>query len=250
MTTLPDLLYVAWFAVAGPVIDYVVFFPAFRRRSQADPARARTWLWAWTIPGAWALVAVGAALWVANDRSWASFGFFVPGGWRLWTSVAVFLLLAAYFASAVATLARSPDARAGARQQVGTLTAVLPHTRTELYWFGGVSLTAGFCEEFLFRGYFIWALAPWLGWWGAAALSALIFAIGHAYQGWNGVLRTGIVGGFFTLAVAVFNSLWPAIALHALIDLANGTMAWLVLREGQATGDVKTAERPVETQTA
>ena len=45
--------------------------------------------------------------------------------------------------------------------------------------FGGVSLTAGFCEEFLYRGYFIWVLAPWLGWWGAAAVSLLFFAVSH-----------------------------------------------------------------------
>ena len=176
MTTLPDLLYVALFAVVLPLLDYLVFWPAFRRQSQADPARARTRLWAGAIGYAWALVAVGAALWVANDRSWTSFGFSVPDGWRLWTSIALFLLLAAYYAYAVATLARSSDARASVRQQFGKLTAVMPHTRTELYWFGGVSLTAGFCEEFLFRGYFIWVFAPWLGWWGAAALSLLIFA--------------------------------------------------------------------------
>ena len=174
----------------------------------------------------------------------------MPDGWRLWTSIALFLLLAAYFAYAVATLARSSEARASVRQQIGTLTAVLPHTRTEMYWFGGVSLTAGFCEEFLFRGYFIWVFAPWLGWWGAAALSLLIFAIGHAYQGWNGVLRTGIVGAIFTLVVAIFDSLWPAIALHALIDLGQGMIAWLALREGQATGDVMEVEKPTETQSA
>ena len=119
-----------------------------------------------------------------------------------------------------------------------------------MYWFGGVSLTAGFCEEFLFRGYFIWALAPWLGWWGAAALSLLIFASGHAYQGWNGALRTGIVGAIFTLVVAIFGSLWPAIALHALIDLSNGMFAWLALREGQATGDMMEVEKPTETRSA
>ncbi len=242
MTTLPDLLYVAFFAVAAPAIDYAVFWPAFRRRSQADPSRARRWLWGWAIGGAWPLVAVGAALWVANDRSWRSFGFSVPDGWRLWTSIALFLVLAAYHAYAVATLARSSEARASARQQVGTLTAVVPHTRTELYWFGGVSLTAGFCEEFLYRGYFIWVLAPWLGWWGAAALSLLFFAIGHLYQGWNGVLRTGMVGAFFTLVVAISGSLWPAIALHALIDLGSGMIAWLALREGSARGDVVEGE--------
>ena len=45
--------------------------------------------------------------------------------------------------------------------------------------------------------------------------------------------RTGIVGAFFTLVVAIFNSLWPAIALHAVVDLAAGTMAWLALREDE-----------------
>jgi uncharacterized protein len=237
MVTFPDLLYVALFAVALPLMDYLVFWPAFRRRSLADPARARTWLWAWAILGAWPVVAVGAALWVANDRSWASFGFSVPDGWRLWTSIALFLLAAAYFAYTIASVASNSDTRASVRQQFsGALDTVLPHTRTEMYWFGGVSLTAGFCEEFLFRGYFIWVFAPWLCWWGAAALSLLIFAIAHIYQGWSGVLRTGIVGAFFTLAVGIFDSLWPAIALHALVDLANGMMAWLALREGQASG--------------
>jgi uncharacterized protein len=144
----------------------------------------------------------------------------------------LFLLLAAYLASAVAALARSSDARASMRSQIGTLTAVLPHTRTEMYWWGGASLTAGFCEEFLYRGYFVWALSPWLGWWGAAALSLSFFAIGHLYQGWNGVLRTGMVGAIFTLVVALFGSLWPAVALHALIDFGHGMMAWLALREG------------------
>ncbi len=77
-----------------------------------------------------------------------------------------------------------------------------------------------------------------MSWWGAAALSLPFFASGHAYQGWNGVRRTGIVGAFYTLVVAIVGSLWPAIALHALTDLGAGMMAWLALREGRAKGDV------------
>jgi uncharacterized protein len=234
MTALPDLLFVAIFAVVGPLIDYAVSWPAYRRLSQADPAWARRWLWASAIGHLWALVAFGAALWVAGGRSWTSFGFTVPAGWRLWTAVGLFLLLAAYYVLAVATLARSAEARASLRRQAGPLAPLLPHTRTELCWFGGVSLTAGFGEEFLYRGYFLWTFAPWLGWWGAAALSLLLFAVAHAYQGWNGVLRTGLMGAVFTLVVAIFNSLWPAIALHALSDLGAGVMAWLALREGSA----------------
>jgi membrane protease YdiL (CAAX protease family) len=247
MTTLPDLLFVAFFAVVGPLIDYAVSWPAYRRLSRADPAWARRWLWASAIGHLWSLVAFGAAIWLAGGRSWTAFGFTVPAGWRLWTAIGLFLLLAAYYVLAVATLARSAEARASLRRQVGPLAALLPHTRTELCWFGGVSLTAGFGEEFLYRGYFLWVFAPWLGWWGAAALSLPLFAVAHLYQGWNGVLRTGIVGAVFTLVVAIFNSLWPAIALHALIDLGSGVMAWLALREGAANGgEVEVAQPAVE----
>ena len=246
MTTLPDLLFVAWIVLVGPLIDYVFLWPAHRRRSKVDPARARKWLWVWSIGGYWAVVAVGAALWVANDRSWVSFGLSAPDGWRLWTSIAVFLLLAAYQVYGVATVARSSEQRASLRQQFfGQVTTILPHTRTELYWFAGVSLSAGFCEEFLFRGYLISVLSPWLSWWGAAAVSLSIFAIGHIYQGWNGVLRTGIVGALYTLVVAIFESLWPAIALHALLDFGSGVMAWLALREVQSKGDEE-VEQPKE----
>ena len=55
----------------------------------------------------------------------------------------------------------------------------------------------------------------------------------HLYQGWDGVLRTGLVGTCYTLVVAIFGSLWVAIALHALLDLGSGTMAWLALRKAR-----------------
>jgi membrane protease YdiL (CAAX protease family) len=246
VTNLSDLLFVALFAVALPLWDYLVFWPAFERHSRADPARARMRLWKQAIVGAFLLVAVGAALWTVHDRSWISFGFSVPDGWRFWTAIALFLLLSAYYAYAVAALAGSADARASLRQQMGGLTSVVPHTRAELSWFGGLSASAGFCEEFLYRGYFVWALSPWLGWWGAAALSLAFFAAAHAYQGWGGVLRTALVGALYTLVVASLGSLWPAIALHALLDLGSGMLAWLALSEGSDGGDVVAGERPAE----
>jgi membrane protease YdiL (CAAX protease family) len=231
MTPIPDLLYVALSAVVLPLIDYAVFWPAHRRLSATDPAWARRWLYASAVTHPWTVVAFGAALWMANDRSWASLGFTVPVGWRLWVAVVLTALLVAWLVAGIASVARSAETRASLRRQFESFDSVLPHTRTDACWFGGVSLTAGFCEEFLFRGYFIWALSPWLGWWGAAALSLAIFALGHAYQGWSGVLRTAIMGALFTLVVATLDSLWPAIVLHALLDLGQGAMAWLALRE-------------------
>jgi membrane protease YdiL (CAAX protease family) len=237
MPTLPDLLYVALFAVAMPLYSQLVFWPAFHRKSQADPARSRQRLWVGTLLESWALVAVGALIWHFHDRSWVSFGFAMPAGWRLWMSIGLTLLLIAYLMLSAASVATNPNTSATVREQFGTFSNVLPHTRNEAILFGAVSWTAGFCEEFLFRGYFIWVVTPWLGWWGAAALSLLIFASGHAYQGLNGALRTGVVGALYTLAVAVLESLLPAIILHFLLDFGMGIIAWLALRAGSSAVD-------------
>lgn len=234
MPTLPDLLYVGFFALALPLWGALVSWPRFERQGQADPARARQRLWIGAITWPWGLVAIGAAPWIANDRSWGLLGLTLPNGWRLWLAIGLVLLIALYNAYSAVAVARDSTARESVRKQfTGQLANVLPQARGELTWFGAVSLTAGFCEEFLYRGYFIWALSPWLGWWGAAAVSLALFASGHAYQGLDGVIRTGVVGAMFTLVVAITGSLWSAIVLHALVDLGGGVLGWLVLRDRQ-----------------
>jgi membrane protease YdiL (CAAX protease family) len=115
-----------------------------------------------------------------------------------------------------------------------------PHTRSELSWWVAVSLSAGFCEEFIFRGYLIWAFQPVLGLWGAAGFSVVVFAAAHAYQGAKGILATGVVGSLLTLVVLISGSLWPAIALHALTDIGAGLVAWLAFRKVQGAGGMIT----------
>ena len=100
-----------------------------------------------------------------------------------------------------------------------------------------LSVSAGICEEFIFRGYLIWVLQPALGLWFAAAVSLIVFAAAHAYQGAKGVVAVGVVGGLFTLIVLVFGSLVPVIAVHALTDAGEGLVAWLALRDVPAGHD-------------
>jgi uncharacterized protein len=116
---------------------------------------------------------------------------------------------------------------------------IAPHTRSELLVFLALSLSAGLCEEFVFRGYLLWAFRPPLGLWGAAGFALVVFAAAHAYQGLQGVLATAIVGAVMTLVVLVFDSLLPAMILHALIDINQGLLGWLVLREVSGAGDTQ-----------
>jgi hypothetical protein len=180
----------------------------------------------------WTMVLPGIVLWLIETRSWDSLRLVFPQGWRLWGTIALLLILIAAFARTIARLARN---RRRKRIKLGnpSVEKYSPHTRYELGWWVMLSLSAGFCEEWIFRGYLIWAFQSTLGLWGAAALSVVVFAFAHAYQGAKGVLATGIAGAVLTLVVLVSGSLIPAMLLHALVDIEQGLVAWLVFRDSR-----------------
>ena len=181
----------------------------------------------------WTLTAVGIALWVFEARHWAVLRLYYSSGWRLWGSIGLVLAVAVACGRGVVKILRSkrPGRIKIASPHVEKLS---PRTRSELGWWVALSLSAGFCEEFIFRGYLIWVFQPVFGLWGAAAFSIFAFAIAHAYQGAKGILGTGAVGFLLTLVVLISESLLPAIALHALVDIGQGLIAWLALRRVKA----------------
>jgi len=223
-----DYLYLALIAIAL-MIDHFVIWPGFLRRSEADPTRARLWLWSSWMILLWTQVAAGVALWISNGRTWETLRFVWPQGWRLSGAIALLLAFAITQSRTAIRIARS---KPGKRFKMAYPDAekLSPHTQSEMRWWVALSLTAGFCEEFIFRGYLIWAFQPILRLWGAAAFSLVVFAFAHAYQGARGILLVGVVGLLFTLVVLISGSLWPAIVLHALVDIAQGLIAWLVIR--------------------
>lgn len=227
--TKADALYVALIAI-GLCIDSLVLWPRFLRRSEAEPARARVRLWSSSIVFLWTLVGAGVALWMLERRSWTELRLVAPHGWRILGTIGVLLAVAVFYARTVATIRRAR--RSNKRIKFSKDAARrAPHTRAELAWWVALSVSAGICEEFVFRGYLIWVLQPVLGLWLAAAASLIVFAVAHAYQGAKGVVAVGAVGGLFTLIVLVFGSLVPAIAVHVLVDAGEGLVAWLALRD-------------------
>jgi uncharacterized protein len=226
--TLPDLLCVALIALTLS-LDHFVLWRAFLQRSRADSGRARFWIYsAWTVEE-WTLVAFVVALWLYKGRHWTALRLTTPDGWRLWASMSVVFALAITLAAATLKVARIKRKKRVKLQS--HVEGLAPHTRSELGLWAALSVSAGLSEELIFRGYLIWAFQPVLGLWGAAALSVAGFAVAHGYQGAKGVLATGIVGCLLTLVVVMFGSLWPAVAMHALVDLQQGLVAWLVLRK-------------------
>ena len=234
MVTVLDLACALLIAAAFPLFDHFVFLPGYRQRATLDAEGAKAWFWKVTLVELWAITAIGVAVWIGYSRSWLQLGFLVPTGWRAWSALGLCGLFMLQSGLTIRKVVRREKARASVRKQfsaLGVAGSLMPSTNAALAWWVFISLSAGFCEEFLFRGYLIWVLLPFLGWWGAAASSVFLFAIAHAYQGGKGILTTGIVGVVLTATVAIFQSLLPAIALHALMDLSSGCIAWLAFRE-------------------
>lgn len=104
---------------------------------------------------------------------------------------------------------------------------LIPETRREKLWCVLIlAPTAAFCEEFLYRGYFLAQLGQWfhsLSWaWGA---SSIAFGLAHVYQGWSGMLRAAVLGALLAYPVVRLGSLYPSMITHGLIDAL--ALAWL-----------------------
>lgn len=103
---------------------------------------------------------------------------------------------------------------------------LMPVTARDRMLFVGVSITAGVCEEVVFRGFLIHALHAGTGSLPLALLlSSGAFGVAHAYQQPIGALRAGLLGLILAIPLVLTGSLVPSIIAHALIDILSGL--WL-----------------------
>jgi len=99
-------------------------------------------------------------------------------------------------------------------------TALLPHGLAQKAMWVCLSVSAGICEEFTFRGYLQTALSKKLGAVLAAVLQGLLFGLAHIYQGPRNavlIMALGTLWGFFTLWR---KSLFPTMFAHIATDVA------------------------------
>src|ERR1700730_379966 len=112
---------------------------------------------------------------------------------------------------------------------LGRNVSMLPHRGIELTLWIALSVTAGICEETIFRGYLqrqfmaLTKSAP-----AGILLSATAFGAAHAYQGFRMVILIGLYGAMFGILAYWRGSVRPGMIAHAWNDSLNGVLAGLV----------------------
>lgn len=101
--------------------------------------------------------------------------------------------------------------------------AILPRTPAEIALWIGVSLSAGICEELVYRGYFQLQLGAIFSSRAAGVvLQALFFGLTHGYQGWRSMLVIVVYGLVFGIAALLRRSTLPGILAHTVTDIVGG----------------------------
>lgn len=219
-----DVLLLIVLTVGMPLHDRYIDSPRFRRWLREQPTRARPWQYTATCVTTLTLTTVALVAWQVAGRPWATLGLTAVHGWRAWASFGATTAVAILLARSANRVARDQGRRLRLRERLERLLPpdaleFIPRTPADRGWVLPVALTAGVGEELLYRGYFTAVLAPWLSWWGAAALSVVCFGVAHSYQGRAGIVRAASIGAALTLVVAITGSLLPAMVLHATMDL-------------------------------
>ncbi|QXG75784.1 CPBP family intramembrane metalloprotease [Modestobacter sp. L9-4] len=224
-----------YLVVGEPFVGYVLH-RRFEGRLRSDPAARRSF-YRRLLVLEWGLAAVTLVVWLAAPHVGAAdVGLRLPTGLPgPLTSVVVVALLVLAVLSVRALRSGAlagPPPEALRRTRPGdarhaeppghAALALLPRSTGERRLFALVGVTAGVCEEWLYRGFFlavVAALAPGLPALVLVLVAGVAFGLAHAYQGPTGVLTTGVLGALLAGVYLSTGSLLLPVLLHAAIDL-------------------------------
>jgi membrane protease YdiL (CAAX protease family) len=145
----------------------------------------------------------------------------IGGRWRSPADVAVDAGLAAGLWIAWTLLEKGIDR--WLPSDAASIQSLLPRRGSEILLWIGVSISAGICEELVFRGYFQRQFEAFTGSrWIALFLQAALFGIAHGYQGLEACIKIAVLGALYGLVALWRGSLRPGMIAHSGSDILSG----------------------------
>jgi len=168
--------------------------------------------------------------WAGVHRGGGSLWSLSGGRWTSWKSVAtdIGIVLPFWVLWEGAAYATS---RFLGPSTAKTVDSLLPESLLEVTVWIATAITAGICEEMVFRGYLLRQLHA-LG--GSIALAVagqgVVFGLFHWYQGWKSVVVISVLGILYGLLAAWRKNLRANIVAHAWSDIWEGWLKFLIFR--------------------
>jgi uncharacterized protein len=224
---------VAGYLVVGEPFVGHVLHRRFEGRLRTDDGARRSF-YGRLLVLEWGLAALVLVVWLsAPGVDAAAVGLRWPRSWPGPVAVAATVLVLGFVVVSTRALRSGGLARAAAEPRrpgqgrhaepaVHATLALLPRTTAERRLFTLVGVTAGVCEEWLYRGFFLAVVAALAGGLPTGVLvvvAAAAFGLAHAYQGRVGIVTTGLLGGVMAAIYLQTGSLLLPVLLHAVIDL-------------------------------
>lgn len=218
-------MWAAGLLVAGVVLADLVFSPRYMHRVRAAVAagdtEARVRMYRLTMVLAWSAAGAALVVMLAGGLSLEEIGFTWPAVGTL--SRFAPLILGGLLGLAGGAVAGVVASRRGRPVPfAGDVDVLLPRGSVQRNWYTAVALTAGVTEEVFYRALallFLLQVLPGDATWPAIAVAAVMFGLGHAYQGLAGVAGTAVLAALFGILFLGTGSLLPGMVLHALVDL-------------------------------
>jgi hypothetical protein len=181
--------------------------------------------------------------WIVTRRPWSSLRLGFEATSRFWIGAGIIAAGCLMYGVQIAVARRRPRWWAVLRREARRLSAMVPADDREFKAWVVLSVTAGICEEIVYRGFLIWYVAHATHVWIAASAAAMIFGVAHAYQGPVAVVKTCVYGLVMGGMYVLMGSIWLLMLVHAATDIVAG----MVLREAaQSSRDAmpSTGEAP------
>jgi hypothetical protein len=227
--TSPDKPIQRFESVASPVHTIILlvvlaalvalgYFSIHRLGQEHRPQRVFIYLismvWEWLLVAYvyWGLRRRGKSIRNIAGKSWTSASaFFIDIAIAFGFWIAAILVL-----NIVARLVHATGMAEAARR-------LAPQSLFESILWIALSVSAGICEEMIFRGYLqrqfvAWTRSAPVG----VLLSAVLFGAGHVYQGGKATVVIGVYGLMFGILAEVRQNLRPGIMTHAWHDAITG----------------------------
>lgn len=179
-------------------------------------------LYGWTIASQWVIAGLVAWRALARGLSAGNLGLANRGGVNeILGSLALALSAGALHWLNLRRVGKSPGEASELMRSLAQ--RILPVNSVELLPYCALAVTAGVCEEFLYRGFAMGAFSR-VGFpaWVVVILTAVLFGLAHAYQGRSGMLGTFVMGILFGVVRLAYDTLVPVMMMHAIVDLVAG----------------------------